>query len=81
MIGHRSIVASVHIESQHSVDNPWVLVFQNFNAVAEDSKLWGVVIFIFNGADDGRRAGQGRDATVLHKYWRWTQRRKGCGYY
>ncbi|KAK7811267.1 hypothetical protein U0070_027229, partial [Myodes glareolus] len=49
-IGDHSIVTSIRIESQHSVDDPWILVFQNFNVMAEDSKLWGMVIFIFNGA-------------------------------
>lgn len=58
VIGDSSIAASIQIKSQHSVHNLWFLVFRNFNVMMESNKLWGVVIFVFNGADDGRSAGQ-----------------------
>lgn len=53
-----SIIASIHIKGQNSVDNPWLLVFQNLNVMSGDNDLRSMVIFIFHSTENGGGAGQ-----------------------
>lgn len=53
-----SIIASIHIKGQKSVDHPWFLVFQNLYVMSGDNDLRSMVIFIFHSTENGGGAGQ-----------------------
>lgn len=52
------ISASIRIGGQNSVDDPWLLVFQNLNVANGDDNLRCVIVFVFHSTEDGGGAGQ-----------------------